>query len=477
MTFFLSKYTYNTNCLIVKSLENIPYLAMLIKYISYIEETNQLFLLENLIKKAFSKLYKNFKNGIYNINVSNINECNVALFILSFLNADANKIDQDLLEVLLEASQIIYEEVNVPCCKDSDIMSDLRFKEIIKKYNLNKNTSTNKILKIILDDYNKDFSLFLASKGFNIKQIEKIVLSSFDGEFDLKDKFISTGKQSMKNLNSFQFINRMLECFTINSTTIRDEELTLVDVKAILEYLKLSLYKKAIDIEEVEESFIVFTIVYSVFKVLNKNTSTVASLFIEKNNEEVLFNRERSELQNEIFSLKKEQEEKTIALKNKELEIERLNKELEKTRAQVNALNNKLSKVDDNKEELNNLRELFFSLENKSENVDLRGNNAFEVDSLSKIAFIGGSDSLRNKLKEEFPSFVYISPDDVTKDLSFIRNMDYIFIHTHMSHSLYFKIIDIIRFNKISFSFLNEINIDLLKSNILNKLKNTFKED
>lgn len=471
---FLTKYKYNANVLIVKSLGNISALSILLEYMEYIEKNNRTDLLETLIKKSHSKLYKNLKNGIYNIKTSDLDECNIAFFILSFLNVDANSLDEELLEILIEAGQIVFTEMRIPGFKNSSIMSEPLFKGIIKKYNLNKNTSMGEIDRVALNEYHNDFVSFLSKKGFTYEECKPIVLGSFDQNSKLRDKFFETERQSIKNYKKDRVITKMIEEYTFIYSQVRERRLEREDIISILEYLNISINRRTINEEEIEEYFLMVAWAYSLMKKTNENMSEMVRLFVENNNQQTLFNEKRKELQEDIFLLKTEQEEKNVALKNKELEIERLNKELEKAKAQVNALSNKLSKVDDNKEELNNLRELFFSLKNKDENVDLREENVFEIDSTIKVAFIGGSDNLRNKMKEEFADFTYISPDDLTKDLGFIRNMDYIFIHTHMSHSMYFKIIDIIRFNNINFSFLNAVNVDLLRNNILNKLESVF---
>lgn len=469
---FLIKYKYHVNTLVIKSLGNISSLHTLLEYMEYIEKNDRTDLLEALIKKSFSKLYKDLKNGVYYIKTSNIDECNVAFFILSFLNIDTSSLDEELLEILIEAGQIVFTEMRIPGFKNSSIMSEPLFKGIIKKYNLNKSTSMNKIDRAALHEFHNDFISFLNKKGFTIEECKPIVLGSFDQNSKLRDEFFATGKQSVRNYNKDRIITKMIEEYTFIYSQVREIRLEREDIISILEYLNILLNRRTIHEEEIEEYFLMIAWTYSLTKKINEHMSEMVGLFVENSNQQSLFDKEKSELQEEIFLLKTEQEEKTIALKNKDLEIERLNKELERAKAQVNNLNKKLSKVDDNKEELENLRELFFSLENKDKDIYLEKENSFEVDKSIKVAFIGGSDNLRNKMKEEFADFTYISPDDLTKDLSFIRNMDYVFIHTHMSHSMYFKIIDIIRFNKINFSFLNDVNIGLLRNNIFNKLEN-----
>ena len=128
-----------------------------------------------------------------------------------------------------------------------------------------------------------------------------------------------------------------------------------------------------------------------------------------------------------------------------------------------------------NQLELAKLRESFFCENNKG--IALINKSKFLIKDEWKIAFIGGSNTLRIKIKEEFPSFKYISPYDFTRDLTFLKNMDYIFIHTHMPHSMFYKIIDMIRLNKIKYTYLNEINIDILKEHILINLSNMFNID
>ena len=466
------KYNYNFIAMVAACQERINEMGVLLTYIAYAEETNQLELIEAILKKSFSKIYKEFKNNTLKLE-SSIEQNNIILFLLSFYNESFDSLTSEAKECILEAGYIAASDCIIHNIIEDNIMNDSNLIEIINKYKLNKPTSLQKILFKIREDYIEDFTDFLKKKGYEESEVRNLILETFDGNDILEKEFLSSKKyKSIEAYKHSRYICEMLERFTIEKVRIENETLPINEIKAILSNLNVMLNSQFLNIKDSEIFFLNNFLFYILFKKLNINTEVLSKTLIDNHNQKSLSNKEKFELQDKILLLKKEKEENVTILNNKELELKSLKKELEVAKATINSLNDEVYKLKDNKEELNNLRELFFNLEQHDNNI-ITNNTSFTIKDEWKIAFVGGSDTLRSKIKEYFPSFICISPDDLTKDLTFLRSMDYIFIHTHMSHSMYYKVIDMIRFNKINFSFLNEINLELLKNNILNKLNNT----
>ena len=67
-----------------------------------------------------------------------------------------------------------------------------------------------------------------------------------------------------------------------------------------------------------------------------------------------------------------------------------------------------------------------------------------------------------SKMKKEFPAWKYISPDaSGVSDPNIVENADYIYFYTDvLTHSTYYRFINIIRDHKIPFGYIHSVNIE-----------------
>jgi len=129
---------------------------------------------------------------------------------------------------------------------------------------------------------------------------------------------------------------------------------------------------------------------------------------------------------------------------------------------QIKALNTELAERSRSEEELYALREFAFSVRSEyviqNENINLgnllKGN---------KVAIIGGHINWRNNLKKKYPSISVIDGHLETADFSVLKNMDFVFLNvSNMSHSVYYKVINILRNSTTPFDYLGRtINQEL----------------
>ena len=85
-------------------------------------------------------------------------------------------------------------------------------------------------------------------------------------------------------------------------------------------------------------------------------------------------------------------------------------------------------------------------------------------DTISKyrIVIIGGHSNWVNKMKSEFPNWVFVNHKaSSTSDTGVVFGADHVYFFTDtISHSTYFKYMNVIREKKIDFGYIHGVNID-----------------
>ena len=259
---------------------------------------------------------------------------------------------------------------------------------------------------------------------------------------------------------------------------------------------KIQFYEYPIDLRR--------AIVYSaawIYEMVDKERNMVNHVYhIEYNDKE----NEIKNLKCEIESLKEKNE--TLRIENKELENgiqiveskskEILNKELYKNpkayKQEISKINKELEKqkehiisLQNEKAELNKLRELLFSLQENEEECIVEDTDVSlnQLIMNKTILFVGGHINLVNKLKKKFPlnlvnklkkkfpQIRYISTDDSIKDNK-IKGADYVFFYfEYLNHGLYYQVMNAcIRYN-IPWDYIKGTNIDYLENFMISKLK------
>lgn len=459
---------YNLTVIYSNGYKKLDSINEVLVYMAYAEFTKNFDMITKLIKKSNSQIYKMIvDNKSYNF--SSIKDGNIIAFILSFIGKDF-VYGNELAEFIVTSSMIYFNDFSIIYNElDKDLINDIetKFTCLFKKFQLNKPVTFRDIKTFLFKEQGEIFKNHLQFLGYNNQEIIDELNNNFFREWE--SKLLKNNVINSKGYKLYRILTDISNSFAINYEDIIDRKLVKGDIINILELIKMEQELYLTDDFESEFNFILISYIYLILKDSVNKSTDIVDLAVKLDREKSEIYLKSREIIEENSSLKEENALLTQQLLDKNKEIEQLKKRLNDSNAKMNALIDEKSKIENNKEELIALRDLFFSLENTDFNVMPVENINLNIDNLN-IAFIGGSDNLQLKIKEIFPSFTMISSEEQTRDLSFLRNMDYVFLHTHMPHSLYYKVIDILRINNISFSFLNAVNTDILSKDIINKL-------
>lgn len=210
--------------------------------------------------------------------------------------------------------------------------------------------------------------------------------------------------------------------------------------------------------------------------------------FYFENNSETQFN-ELQRVRNEMEGLREQLLEKetfladqskyVIVLKN---QVDQLKSELSKEtkdaakplmeeiillRSQVSDLQKKLDDESEKAHELKRLREFIFALQQEDEIITREVSLSALIEGKT-IYIIGGHINWRTKLKHNYPTLRIVDGHSVSFDEQSLMNADMVLLNTtNMSHKLYYKVIDVLRKNKIPFDYLGKYsNQNLLEQEI-----------
>lgn len=80
---------------------------------------------------------------------------------------------------------------------------------------------------------------------------------------------------------------------------------------------------------------------------------------------------------------------------------------------------------------------------------------------------VGGYNKLHREIEAEVPSLLFIDADNDNYDTNILLNKEYIYIYTpYISHSLYYKTINVCRSKKLNVVYINETSVDGIVRNI-----------
>ena len=119
--------------------------------------------------------------------------------------------------------------------------------------------------------------------------------------------------------------------------------------------------------------------------------------------------------------------------------------------------------LDSDHKELTALREHVYSLTEDDEAV-----STVSVDEMKeylnhlKVIIVGGHSNWRQKMKQEFKDWVYIEPTvSGTLEASVVDKADYVYFFTDtISHSTYFKYMNVVKEHGVDFGYIHGVNID-----------------
>ena len=124
--------------------------------------------------------------------------------------------------------------------------------------------------------------------------------------------------------------------------------------------------------------------------------------------------------------------------------------------------------------ELNRLREFVFSIQS-SQDIAKADVSLKDLIAGKRIYIFGGHINWRNKMKTNYPSLNILDGHQESFDEQILLNADMVLLNTsNMSHSLYYKVIDVLRKNKIPFDYVGKYtNTELLENEIAEILQRT----
>lgn len=89
-----------------------------------------------------------------------------------------------------------------------------------------------------------------------------------------------------------------------------------------------------------------------------------------------------------------------------------------------------------------------------------------------RIVVIGGHSNWVSKVKSRFPDWVFVSPDaSGTPDVDIVDKADHVYFFTDtISHSAYYRFMNVVRERKVGFGYIHGVNIDKNTRQIYNEL-------
>ena len=90
-----------------------------------------------------------------------------------------------------------------------------------------------------------------------------------------------------------------------------------------------------------------------------------------------------------------------------------------------------------------------------------------------RIIMIGGHSNWRQKMRQEFPDWTYIEPSvSGALDASVVDKADQVYFFTDtISHTTYYKYINVIRERDVEFGYIHGVNIENTVRKLYNELK------
>lgn len=118
--------------------------------------------------------------------------------------------------------------------------------------------------------------------------------------------------------------------------------------------------------------------------------------------------------------------------------------------------------------ELNRLREFVFSIQNCNDIADSTV-SLKDLIANKKIYIFGGHINWRNKMKANYPSLNILDGNITSFDEKMLLGADMVLLNTrNMSHTVYYKVIDVLRKNAIPFDYIGKsVNAELLEQEII----------
>lgn len=213
-----------------------------------------------------------------------------------------------------------------------------------------------------------------------------------------------------------------------------------------------------IENENVSNKFELLLPAYLYMMAMAKMYKDLKKLYLEDKQEETYLankikEKKLKDKEESLQKLKKTTEFKLKEAKEYRLALEKQVKELEKQNSRLESDVETLSKE---KKELSSLRSFIYGMNSEIPQDSASVDDI--IDSLKnvKIAIFGGHPNWQLKIKEYLPHVRVIDVDSLNKSISFIKNMDYVFVNTHyFNHTFYEKIMKEVNRTNAELVYLN----------------------
>lgn len=271
---------------------------------------------------------------------------------------------------------------------------------------------------------------FIGSK-FNNKNLK---IRTIDIDYLIAQYLMSIGAVEEKFKDGDK--NKYFETISVNKSLIKEKELTETVISGLITNL------------------------------LIKNIRDNREYHLENREEKLYYRVEELEEENE--KLRQDMPSLKNTIKNLEFENKKLRNQYKKNLERENILLK--SERDNLLEEINSLKDSLYSLEESIFKDDYKeAEDQYEEVEIGDIngIIIGGYSKLHREIEDEIPSLSFIETDNESYDTNILLNKDYIFIYTsHISHSLYYKTVNVCRAKKLDFFYINSSSVNSIKKDI-----------
>lgn len=139
--------------------------------------------------------------------------------------------------------------------------------------------------------------------------------------------------------------------------------------------------------------------------------------------------------------------------------------------SRIKELENQLSSEKKYRNELNELREYLFKVNNNYVPSESKKTLDYYI-ARKNIIIIGGTKDWRRKFREKYPELRTLTGFNGNFDTNILSNYDYVFFYTgYMDHATYYRAINFIRSHDIKFGYIGKTNMELVEDELINELE------
>lgn len=431
-----------------------------------------------------------------------------------------NKLRISKLRILEEEA---YFKLMLLLIKDKETNTHSNLDEIFKIFNSNiyskyQGASNLNIINITFDEY-RDYSLsirfhlniavYLSIKGiYKLTYSELYTINDFWKPINLLDHRVPYEEDSLKSLyskkrfsNFKELIESLNKDFIKNNPILVEDFLELIriieiDIASFISNINLSFIEIGISIDtkefnlvneyilEIEESCgyklkdeIKFLISIFIFTLISqeKYNNKIKDKVLNDDRNRFLDQNKLTKAEEEIIrlnsSIKDLKANNNSIVASKDHEIEMLKRELIAAKKEIIEKDKIILKRD----EIIEIQTRILESQEEEETITPISSDKDYIELIKdyKIAILGGTEVWASKVSNIFPNFKVYSLEDINKDISGVKNCDYIFVNSVNSHKFYYKIINELKKYRVDHWLLKaNTNINKFSEQIYNIISN-----